>query len=195
MARFDDEYEAMCGEIRRLHSVCRSLEDELNMYKQGKRTNAGYDIIESCKVGDTEVVIGHSPNEPSPYVCWRCDGDNYYWGRYCGSLQGARQIMLDRAASLCELEKDGVTLSPDEAEIMHAYIEGSKEFRAATYDKWYAAAYGKSEGVDDPLVDAEAKDVLDHVDAQNQRIDAIAQKLSRQLDASKKDRCEDGRAR
>lgn len=104
MASFDDEYEAMRGEIRRLHGVCQSLEDELNAYKQGKRTHAGYDIIDSCKVGDSEVVIGYNPNEPCPYACWRCDGGNhYYLGQYCANRQRAQEIMFSRAASLCVL--------------------------------------------------------------------------------------------
>lgn len=196
MAIFDDEYEAMRGEIRRLHGVCRSLEDELNAYKQGKRTNAGYDIIDSCKVGDSEVVIGYNPNKPCPYVCWRCDGgNNYYWGRYCGSRQGAQYIMINRAASLCGLEKDGVNLSPDEAETVRAYIEGSKDFRIANYDKWHTAAYGKNVDIDAPPVDFEALDVLNHVQKQNQLIDDIAKKLSNQLYVSNKDKSEGGSAR
>ena len=197
MAIFDDEYEAMRGEIRRLHGVCQSLEDELNTYKQGKRTNAGYDIIDSCKVGDSEVVIGYNPNAPCPYVCWRCDGgnNNYYRGRYCGSRQRAQEIMLSRAVSLCGLEKDGVTLSPDEAEIVYAYIDGSKDFRVATYDKWHTAAFGKNVDIDAPLVDSEALDVLNHVQKQNQLIDDIAKKLSDQLDTSQKNKSEYGRTR
>ena len=44
------------------------------------RSNQGYEIIESCTIGNTELVIGHHPTAPNPYVCWYCKGgDNYYW--------------------------------------------------------------------------------------------------------------------
>ena len=34
------------------------------------RSNGGYEIIESCTIGSTELVIGHNPKAPNPYVCW-----------------------------------------------------------------------------------------------------------------------------
>lgn len=34
-----------------------------------KRSNQGYEIIESCTIGSTELVIGHNPKAPNPYVC------------------------------------------------------------------------------------------------------------------------------
>ena len=47
----------------------------------GTRSNQGYEIIEGCTIGNTELVIGHHPKAPNPYVCWYCKGgDNYYWG-------------------------------------------------------------------------------------------------------------------
>ena len=39
-----------------------------------KRSNQNYEIIESCTIGNTELVIGHNPNSPNPYVCWYCKG-------------------------------------------------------------------------------------------------------------------------
>ena len=33
-----------------------------------KRSNQNYEIIESCTIGSTELVIGHNPNSPNPYV-------------------------------------------------------------------------------------------------------------------------------
>ena len=36
-----------------------------------KRSNQNYEIIESCTIGSTELVIGHNPNSPNPYVCAR----------------------------------------------------------------------------------------------------------------------------
>ncbi|MEY8574815.1 hypothetical protein AALD01_10460 [Oscillospiraceae bacterium 21-37] len=45
----------------------------------GTRSNQGYEIIENCTIGNTELVIGHHPTAPNPYVCWYCKGgDNYY---------------------------------------------------------------------------------------------------------------------
>ncbi len=38
------------------------------------RSNQGYEIIESCTIGNTELVIGHHPKAPNPYVCWYCKG-------------------------------------------------------------------------------------------------------------------------
>ena len=35
-----------------------------------RRSNQGYEIIESCTIGSTELVIGHNPKAPNPYVCW-----------------------------------------------------------------------------------------------------------------------------
>ena len=37
-----------------------------------KRINSGYEIIESHTIGSNELVIGHNPKAPNPYVCWYC---------------------------------------------------------------------------------------------------------------------------
>ena len=34
-----------------------------------KRSNQNYEIIESCTIGSTELVIGHNPNAPNPLMC------------------------------------------------------------------------------------------------------------------------------
>ena len=48
-----------------------------------KRINGGYEIIESCTIGSNELVIGHNPKAPNPYVCWYCkNGKEYFWGYY-----------------------------------------------------------------------------------------------------------------
>jgi len=44
-----------------------------------KRSNGGYEIIESCTIGSTELVIGHNPKAPNPYVCWYCKGGGNYF--------------------------------------------------------------------------------------------------------------------
>lgn len=36
-----------------------------------KRMCQSYEIIDSCRVGNTEVVLGYSPTEVSPYVTWK----------------------------------------------------------------------------------------------------------------------------
>lgn len=61
------------------------------------RSHQGYEIIESCTIGSTELVIGHNPKAPNPYVCWYCKGgDNYYWGCYCNELSVARESLSER---------------------------------------------------------------------------------------------------
>lgn len=62
-----------------------------------KRSNQNYEVIESCTIGSTELVIGHNPKAPNPYVCWYCKGgDNYYWGCYCNELSEARESLSER---------------------------------------------------------------------------------------------------
>ena len=41
-----------------------------------KRIDGGYEIIESCTIGSNELVIGHNPKAPNPYVCWYCKNGN-----------------------------------------------------------------------------------------------------------------------
>lgn len=65
--------------------------------EQEKRINQGYEIIESCTIGSKELVIGHNPKAPNPYVCWYCKGgDNYYWGCYCNELSAAGEGLSER---------------------------------------------------------------------------------------------------
>ena len=65
-----------------------------------KRSNQNYEIIESCTIGSTELVIGHNPNAPNPYVCWYCKGgSNYFWGYYTNGLDDARQKLNERYQS------------------------------------------------------------------------------------------------
>ena len=40
-----------------------------------KRINGGYEIIESCTIGNNELVIGHNAKAPNPYVCWYAKGN------------------------------------------------------------------------------------------------------------------------
>lgn len=69
-----------------------------------KRFNQNYEIIESCTIGNTELVIGHNPKAPNPYVCWYCKGgDNYYWGCYCNELSAAREKLGERYQEECHM--------------------------------------------------------------------------------------------
>ena len=69
-----------------------------------KRSNSGYEIIESCTIGNKELVIGHHPAAPNPYVCWYCKGGNdYYWGFYCNELSDARDKLNERYQSECHM--------------------------------------------------------------------------------------------
>ena len=72
----------------------------------GKRMCQSYEIIDSRRVGNTEVVLGYSPTEVSPYVTWKCYAyDNfqgYNYGRYFGDEQAARKNMKQRVDELRE---------------------------------------------------------------------------------------------
>lgn len=62
-----------------------------------KRSNQGYEIIESRTIGSTEFVIGHNPHAPNPYVCWHCkNGTDYYWGVYVNELAAAKKSFDER---------------------------------------------------------------------------------------------------
>ena len=66
-----------------------------------ERINAGYTIIQSVTVGDTEFVLGENRKAPDPYVTWCCDGGtNYNWGRYFGSYHRARTNLFERALEM-----------------------------------------------------------------------------------------------
>ena len=69
-----------------------------------KRINGGYEIIESCTIGNNELVIGHNAKAPNPYVCWYCkDGSDYFWGYYCNQLSEAREKLIERYRTECRL--------------------------------------------------------------------------------------------
>lgn len=63
-----------------------------------KRICNGYEITESCTIGVTEIVIGHNPAAPNPYVCWYCkNGNDYFWGYYTNELADARDKFRERS--------------------------------------------------------------------------------------------------
>ena len=68
------------------------------------RANQGYEIIEGCTIGQKEIVIGNHPKAPNPYVCWFCkDGDNYYQGCYCNTIETAREKLIERYQDECQM--------------------------------------------------------------------------------------------
>lgn len=72
--------------------------------EEEKRSNQGYEIIESCTVGRTELVIGYHPKAPNPYVCWYCkNGTDYYWGCYCNNIETAREKLNERYQTECRM--------------------------------------------------------------------------------------------
>lgn len=62
------------------------------------RVNAGYKIIQSLRLDPThEIVIGHRPTAPSPYVVWDCKyGDSYDAGGYTLTYRNALEELADR---------------------------------------------------------------------------------------------------
>lgn len=62
------------------------------------RENAGFQIIASVPIGDCEVVIGQRHvSAGAEYVCWFCLGeDNYFWGKYSDTYEGAVHAMIER---------------------------------------------------------------------------------------------------
>ena len=62
------------------------------------RTNAGFQIIDSIFIEDSEFVLGVNQATPTMYVTWKCaDGYNYYWGHYHSDQIAAKRDLLMRA--------------------------------------------------------------------------------------------------
>ena len=69
------------------------------------RTNAGYTITDSIRIGETEFVLGRRGGSFPMYVTWACKGgDNYYWGHYFGDLLEAQKDLLARAGEELEYQ-------------------------------------------------------------------------------------------
>lgn len=63
-----------------------------------KRTNAGFEIINSIPVGNAEFVLGMNMKNPNSFVTWECKGKtDYFWGHYTDSLLKATKDMCQRA--------------------------------------------------------------------------------------------------
>lgn len=62
------------------------------------RENAGYKIIAAIRTGKhEEIVIGHHPTAPAPFVCWDCrNGNDYDNGGYTLNYRQALLVMAER---------------------------------------------------------------------------------------------------
>ncbi len=69
-----------------------------------ERTNANYTIIASAPLwAGKEVVIGHNPKAPEPWVSWFCtNGDSYDIGRYFSDYASAAKNFAGRIAAAFE---------------------------------------------------------------------------------------------
>ena len=61
------------------------------------RTNAGYIIISSVIIGESEFVLGVN-HESGQFVTWKCsNGNYYYWGHYFTDEFAAQKDLIERA--------------------------------------------------------------------------------------------------
>ena len=77
---------------------------------QDKRINAGYEIIKSFPVGNTEMVLGENIHDRARYVTWECTGgNNYCWGHYFADKDTAIRDLYDRIETevACMRSMDG----------------------------------------------------------------------------------------
>lgn len=83
-------------------SVARETAQET---AEEKRMNQGYEIIETCTIGSTEMVIGHNPGAAKPYACWWCESSKeYLFGSYFDTLTAARKELNERHQMFCYTE-------------------------------------------------------------------------------------------
>ena len=79
------------------------------------RINAGYAIVSNIIVGEHEIVLGHNPKAPSPFVTWEFSPrGGYYWGHYFEDENDAVLDLLERAA--VELRVIGVPIEVSRGE-------------------------------------------------------------------------------
>ena len=62
-----------------------------------ERKNGNYTIINALDCGDHEIVIGFNPNNCTPWVTWRAEGDNYCLGNYFMSREAAYENFFRRS--------------------------------------------------------------------------------------------------
>ena len=68
------------------------------------RSNAGFQIVDSIFIGESEFVLGVNKANPTMFVTWKCDGgDYYYWGHYNTDMLAAKKDLLKRASEELEI--------------------------------------------------------------------------------------------
>ena len=74
---------------------------------QDKRINAGYEIIKSFPVGNTEFVLGENIHDRARYVTWECTGgNNYFWGHYFADKEAATKDFYNRIEAEVARKRD-----------------------------------------------------------------------------------------
>lgn len=67
----------------------------------------GYQIIDSIRVGTTEVVLAHNPDAVLPYVTWKSyahsNFQDFELGRYFEDEASARRSLYTRARSVLDM--------------------------------------------------------------------------------------------
>ena len=81
-----------------------------------ERSNIGYNIEKSFKIGKTEIVLGKNEKAPEKFVTWQCsNGDDYFWGHYFDNEYDALYDYLDRCKSEVQ-QRDDRTRTPTKIE-------------------------------------------------------------------------------
>lgn len=127
------------------HTVCPECDSSFDVdypLPTTERTNAGYKIISSIYINDTEEIVMGSMDTRfgTKYVTWQCtNGSAYHWGHYYDSFNAARDDMIRRAAegSHIAVSKSSAGLSEyikrilrNDCEFTDKQIESAGKFEA-----------------------------------------------------------------
>lgn len=94
----------------------------------GKRINAGFEIVNSIPVGNAEFVLGVNMKNPNSFVTWECrNKTDYFWGHYTDSLLKATKDLCQRAMDevqyLEQREARAARRNPDSSYILVATVK------------------------------------------------------------------------
>ena len=96
---------------------------------QDKRINAGYEIIKSLPVGNTEFVLGENIHDGARYVTWECTGGkDYFWGHYFNDKEAATKDLYDRAEAEIAFKRS-IEGNPQENELKKPKSKRDREDR------------------------------------------------------------------